>query len=136
MLRWYLSPAIHFHSFFRFPQAILWLADVRALLQTFLTESLSQQKHLVCKMNKENYNFFRPPLPPKPRNIVSPSQQPQRTPSMSRGLLYHGRTDIVDGGPPKWVGQEPDTEASEKELIRELLYVFQVCTNPLYKIKS
>ena len=52
---------------------------------------------------------------------------------MSRGLLYHGRTDIVDGGPPKWIGQEPDTEASEKELIRELLYVFQVCTNPLYK---
>ena len=86
-------------------------------------------------MNKFFYNFFRPPLPPKPRNIVSPSQQPQRTPSMSRGLLYHGRTDIVDGGPPKWVGQEPDTEASEKELIRELLYVFQVCTNLLYKIK-
>ena len=105
------------------------LADVTASL----TESVSQLKNLVCN----NFlSFFRPPLPPKPRNIVSPSQQPQRTPSMSRGLLYHGRTDIVDGGPPKWVGQEPDTEASEKELIRELLYVFQVCTNPLYKIKS
>ena len=24
-----------------------------------------------------------------------------------------------------WTGQEPETEASEKELIRELLYVFQ-----------
>jgi hypothetical protein len=69
---------------------------------------------------------YRPPLPPKPRNIVSPSQNricipaagPQRT-------LFHN-TDLVDGGPPKWTNVEPDTEASEKELIRELLYVFQV----------
>ena len=30
----------------------------------------------------------------------------------------------IDGGPQKWVGQKPDTEASGKELIRELLYVF------------
>lgn len=61
---------------------------------------------------------YRPPLPPKPRNIVSPSQH--RAPKS----LYR-REDQVDGGPPKWSSHEPETEASEKELIRELLYVFQ-----------
>ena len=74
--------------------------------------------------------YFRPPLPPKPRNIVSPSHQPQRTPSLSKSFFPpHIRTDNIDGGPPKWTGQEPETEASEKELIRELLYVFQVRTD-------
>ena len=69
---------------------------------------------------------YRPPLPPKPRSIVSPSQS-HRTPSLAKSQFnFHGRTDIVDGGPPKWIAQEPDTEASEKDLIRELLYVFQV----------
>jgi len=68
---------------------------------------------------------YRPPLPPKPRSIVSPSQS-HRTPSLAKSQFnFHGRTDIVDGGPPKWIVQEPDTEASEKDLIRELLYVFQ-----------
>ncbi len=63
---------------------------------------------------------YRPPLPPKPRNIVSPSQN--RTP-LAKSLFR--RTDVVDGGPLKWSGSEPETEAFEKELIRELLYVFQ-----------
>ena len=63
---------------------------------------------------------YRPPLPPKPKNIVSPSQH--REP-LSRTLFP--KKDTVDGGSPKWASQEPETEASEKELIRELIYVFQ-----------
>ena len=63
---------------------------------------------------------YRPPLPPKPRNIVSPSQH--RAP-LSKTLFP--KKDTVDGGSPKWASQEPETEASEKELIRELIYVFQ-----------
>ena len=63
---------------------------------------------------------YRPPLPPKPRNIVSPSQH--RAP-LSKTLFP--KKDTVDGGSPKWASAEPETEASEKELIRELIYVFQ-----------
>jgi len=62
---------------------------------------------------------YRPPLPPKPRSIVSPSQH--RGPPSFKAH----KNDFVDGGPPKWTRNEPETEASEKELIRELLYVFQ-----------
>ena len=38
---------------------------------------------------------------------------------------FVSKTDIVDGGPVKWTKHEPETEAAERELIRELLYVFQ-----------
>ena len=64
---------------------------------------------------------YRPPLPPKPRNIVSPSQH--RGAPSSKTLF--ARKDEVDGGDPKWTNHEPETEASERELIRELIYVFQ-----------
>ena len=67
---------------------------------------------------------YRPPLPPKPRNIVSPSQH-RASPSFSTKNFHLRQKDIVDGGPLKWTSQEPETEASERELIRELLYVFQ-----------
>ena len=63
---------------------------------------------------------YRPPLPPKPRNIVSPSHH---RPPQDKGFV--SKTDIVDGGPQKWTRLEPETEAAERELIRELLYVFQ-----------
>ena len=63
---------------------------------------------------------YRPPLPPKPRNIVSPSHH---RPPPEKGFI--SKTDLVDGGPVKWTKIEPETEAAEKELIRELLYVFQ-----------
>ena len=44
-------------------------------------------------------------------------------PPPEKGFI--SKTDIVDGGPVKWTKHEPETEAAERELIRELLYVFQ-----------
>ncbi len=63
---------------------------------------------------------YRPPLPPKPKNLVSPSPKPQ-----ARTLFPQTQTDPLDGGSLKWSSHEPETESAEKELIRELLYAFQ-----------